>query len=218
EGVPPELVEAAKLRERSQIEFAKNSIEGLATEWSEAVAVDGADSPEQELARLEAVSVADVNRVARTYLDLEHAVVAHMTPRPSGKPKAASGFGGQETISLGEPKVTQLPTWAATALAQLEVPPSHVQPVVSRLPHGLTLIVQPENASDSVAVVGHVRNRPELEVPPGQEGLSLVLDPLFAYGTEKLDRLAFQRALDKIGANESAGSNFSVQVLADQSE
>src|SRR5262249_3332797 len=57
EGVPADLVEAAKLHERSQLEFAKNSIEGLATEWAEAVAVDGAESPEQEVARLEAVSV-----------------------------------------------------------------------------------------------------------------------------------------------------------------
>ena len=218
EGVPTELVEAAKLHERSQLEFAKNSIEGLATEWSEAVAVDSADSPEQELARLEAVSVADVNRVKRAYLDLDHAVVAHLTPHPSGQPKTDSRFGGQETISLGEPKATQLPLWARSALAKLQVPPSHVQPIVSRLPNGLTLIVQPENVSDSVAVLGHIRNRPELQVPPGQEGLSLVLDPLFAYGTEKLDRLAFQRALDEIGAQASAGTDFSVQVLSDHFE
>jgi len=36
---------------------------------------------------------------------------------------------------------------------------------------------------------------------------------LFAYGTESLDRLAFQKALDDLGANESAGENFSLQVL-----
>ena len=41
EGVPADLVAAAKLQERRQAEFAKNSIEGLATVWSEAVAVYG---------------------------------------------------------------------------------------------------------------------------------------------------------------------------------
>jgi zinc protease len=218
EGVPPELVAAAKLQERSEVEFARNSIEGLATEWAEAVAVDGADSPQQELEQLERVSVDDVNRVARKYLDPDHAIVAVLTPHPSGQPKAATGFGGQESISLGEPKATPLPAWARNALAQLEVPRSHVQPVVTRLANGLTLIVQAEDVSDSVSVIGHIRNRPELEVPQGQEGLSLVLDPLFSYGSERLDRLAFQRALDEIGANESAGTDFSVQVLSEHFE
>jgi zinc protease len=36
---------------------------------------------------------------------------------------------------------------------------------------------------------------------------------LFSYGTKSLDRLAFQKALDDIGANESAGAGFSLQVL-----
>ncbi len=39
DGVPPDLVAAAKLREISQLEFNANSIEGMAAEWSQAVAV-----------------------------------------------------------------------------------------------------------------------------------------------------------------------------------
>src|ERR1039457_1514301 len=41
QGVPPELVEAAKLQERRQAEFQKNSIEGLASIWADAVALYG---------------------------------------------------------------------------------------------------------------------------------------------------------------------------------
>ncbi len=40
-----------------------------------------------------------------------------------------------------------------------------------------------------------------------------MLDNLFSYGTKNLDRLAFQKALDDIAADESAGFNFSLQVL-----
>ena len=40
-----------------------------------------------------------------------------------------------------------------------------------------------------------------------------MLDDLFSYGTKNLDRLAFQKALDDIAADESAGFNFSLQVL-----
>ena len=36
---------------------------------------------------------------------------------------------------------------------------------------------------------------------------------IFSYGTKNLDRLAFQKALDDIAADESAGFEFSLQVL-----
>ena len=217
-GVPADLVVAAKLQERRAAEFEKNSIAGLATAWSEAVAVDGLDSPDEDLARIEKVTVDDVNRVARKYLDLDHAIVAVLTPQGSGKPVAASGFGGQESIALGEAKPVPLPDWASAALVRLSVPPSAVHPNVSRLPNGITLIVQPENVSKTVTVSGHIRNRPELEVPKGQEGLATVLDHLFSYGSERFDRIALQRALDQIGANESAGTDFQVSVLTDDFE
>ena len=63
------------------------------------------------------VTVADVNRVARKYLDLDHAITGIMLPRGSGAPvSAARGFGGQESISLGEAHPTELPSWAQKAL------------------------------------------------------------------------------------------------------
>ena len=216
--MPADLVAAAKVQERSGAEFEKNSIEGLATVWSEAVAVDGLDSPDEDLARIEKVTVDDVNRVARKYLDLDHAIVAILTPQGSGKPVAASGFGGQESIALGEAKSTPLPEWASAAQSRLSVPHSAVHPTVSRLANGVTLIVQPENVSNTITVFGHIRNRPELEVPKGLEGLSTVLDHLFSYGSENLDRIALQRALDQIGASEYAGTDFQVSVLKDNFE
>ena len=68
------------------------------------------------------------------------------------------------------------------------------------LPNGIKLIVQPETISNSVTVLGHVKNNADLETPYGQEGISSVLDELFAYGTHTFDRIAFQKALDDIGA------------------
>jgi zinc protease len=90
--------------------------------------------------------------------------------------------------------------------------------VVSTLPNGLTLIVQTEDVSDTISVYGHIRNRAETEEPPGREGISQVLDALLSYGSEKLDRVAFERALDAIGARERAGTDFSVQTLAENFE
>lgn len=213
-GVPPALVAAAKLDEKRDDAFEKNSIAGLADVWSDAVALYHLNAPGDDLVRIEKVSVADVNRVAREYLDVSHAAAAILTPAGSGAPVAsAGGYGGQENISLGEATPTQLPGWAESALTRLEVPPSTLAPVVSTLPNGITLIVQPENVSDTVTVFGHIRNRAETETPNGQEGVSETLGELFPYGTETLDRVAFEQALDDIGAQETAGTDFSIQVL-----
>jgi zinc protease len=217
EGLPPELVAAAKLQERRETEFEKNSIAGLASVWSDAVALYGLRSPQEDLQRIERVTVADVNRVAREYLDFNHAVTAVMLPQGSGPPtrSASAGFGGQESISLGEAKPTPLPAWAARAVSRLTAPASTSHPTVSRLPNGLTLIVQPENVSDTVSVFGHVRNRPDTETPVGQEGLAPLIDELMSFGTQHLDRLAFQRALDDIGADAHGGTDFGVQALTE---
>ena len=218
-GVPAELVSAAKLQERSAAQFQRNSIPELAAVWSDALALYGLTSPDEDLARIEQVTVADVNRVARQYLDLDHAVTGVMQPRGSGAPVASrGGFGGRESISLGEAHPTALPAWASKALERLQVPASTLHPIVSTLPNGLTLIVQTADVSDTVSVFGHIRNRPETEENPGEEGVAQVLDRLLTYGSEHLDRVAFQQALDDIGAREHAGTDFAAQALAEHFE
>jgi zinc protease len=216
DGVPADLVAAAKLQEKRGAEVQKNSIAGLASVWSDAVALDGLRSPDEDLQRIEKVTVADVNRVARAYLKLDEAVSAQLVPQPSSKPVASGqGFGGQETIALGEGGKTELPDWAKEALGRLSVPPSTLHPVVFTLPNGLTLIVQPEDVSDTVNVYGRILNRPETETAPGKDGVSYVLGALMTFGTEHLDRIAYQKALDAIGADERAGTDFSVETLAE---
>jgi zinc protease len=215
-GVDSDLVDAAKRRAVSRAEFEKTSIPGLASVWSQALAIEGRQSPADEVAALQRVTVADVNRVARRYFDLDRMVTAILTPVPSGKPVVAKGFGGKESFTPPNTKSVALPSWAETAATRLDVPRSSVNPVVSTLPNGLRLIVQPETVSNTISVVGHVKNRPAVQVPPGQEGVDDVLDALFDFGTESLDRIAYRRALDEIGAEAQTGTDFSVEMLAGQ--
>lgn len=214
DGVPADLVEAAKRQEIAQLELQKNSVDGLAQAWSEALAVQGLDSPDDMIAAYRKVTVADVDRVAHEYLNQDHAFTAILTPEFSGKPLAAKGYGGAESFNAAPEKAVPLPKWAETALARLNLPKPTLDPAVTVLANGLRLIVQPTNVSDTVSVYGRVKNQPLLQQPKGQDGVADVIDSLFSYGTTTLDRLAFQKKLDDIAAQESAGTQFSVLAPA----
>lgn len=213
-GVSADLVEAAKRWELLSEELERNSITGLATEWSEAVAIEGRTSPQEDIEAIRRVTTADVNRVAKKYLDLNHAITAILTPKPSGKPVSPKGFGGAESFTPTHTEKVELPPWAEQAARRLEVPRSTLSPVVSYLPNGVRLIVQPVSISDTVSIFGRVKNHSKVQEPAGREGVASALSELFDFGTTKLDRLAFQTALDEIGAIETAGVDFSLQVLA----
>ena len=109
----------------------------------------------------------------------------------------------------------QLPSWAAGALAELKVPADYITVSDTTLSNGLRLIVKTDPTSPTVSVLGSVKHNADLQTPAGQEGVSDLLGGLFSYGTQTLDRLAFQKALDDIAANESAGFSFSVKILKD---
>ncbi|HUI99869.1 MAG TPA: pitrilysin family protein [Usitatibacter sp.] len=213
DGVPAELVEAAKRAEAAQFEFNKNSAATLATEWSDALAWQGLDSPQAAEDRIQAVTKADVDRVAREWLRKDARVTIVLTPSANGKrPPSSTGFGGTESFAGEESLTVPLPAWANQALAKLEVPHWTLAPTRMVLPNGITLIVQPESVSRTVTVVGHIDHDAGLQEPPGQEGVGRVLGSLFDYGTRTLDRAAFHKALDAIAASESGGDDFMLAV------
>ena len=213
QGVPPDLVAASRRSVLAANEFARNSIPGLADLWSEAVAGEGRNSPQDDVDAVQKVTVADVNSAAKTYLLNNQAVVATLKPQPSGAPAAAKGFGGTEKLTSSPTKPVPLPLWAKSLLNPIQPPKWNLSPTDTTLANGIRLIVQPEQLSSTVTVMGQIRTQPDLQVPTGREGVSDVLSGLFSYGTTTLDRIAFQKALDDIAAEESAGPSFSVAVL-----
>ena len=216
-GFPPELVAAAKQREVAEVEFQKDSISGLASAWSQAVAVEGRNSPDDDIIAIRRVSTEDVNRVARSYLVNETAVSALLVPRPSGSPVQAKGaVQRKESFQPKNVEPVLLPAWAGKLTKALPAAVGVKRPAVFTLANGLRLMVVTTAASDSVQIFGEVKNSPYLETPPGKEGVDTLLEALLSYGTTTLDRLAFQRALDDIAAEESAGTSFTLKVLKGQ--
>ena len=159
------------------------------------------------------VTPEDVNRVAKKYLVDQESIAAELKPKPTGAPVSAQGFGGGEQLTAAPTKPVELPSWAASRLLSLEKPTPRATSSDVTLPNGLRLIVRTEKITPTITVQGNVRNDPQMEAPPGKDGVSDVLEDLFSYGTTSLDRLAFQKALDDIAADESAGSSFSLEVL-----
>lgn len=213
-GVPADLVQASIRREIAQLEYNATSIEGLADEWSQAVAVQGLNSPDDVIAAYKRVTVADVNRLFRDDLAGAKAVAAYAVPNNLGKTSSGSGALAKENNYIAPSKHQPLPPWARFVLTHLGVPAQTLHPVETRLPNGLRLIVQPETSTNTVSVTGDIENDPQVQAPAGKEGIGALTDDLFTYGTSSLDRLVYQRDLDAIAANEQAGTSFSVQSLS----
>src|SRR6201984_719530 len=212
-GVPAELVDAAKRGEVAGAEFERNSIPGLAEAWSQALGGEGRISPDEIVEAMKKVTLGDVNRVAKAYLIDQNAITAQLKPVPSGEAVSEKGFGGSEQLTSSPKKPVALPSWAEAELLALKVPVLDASWTDTRLANGIRLIVKTDKASPTVTVLGNIQHNEHIQALPGKEGVEAVLDELFSYGTQTLDRLAFQKALDDIAANETAGTSFSVRVL-----
>ena len=180
---------------------------------SSALAAEGRNSPDEDIEAIKHVTLADVNRVAKQFLLDDNSITATLKPVPNGQPVSGKGFGGAEEVTSAPTKPAELPAWAAASLAQLKVPTDYIKVSDSTLPNGIRLIVKTDHTSPTVSVAGSIDHESDLQTPAGLEGVSDLLDGLFSYGTQSLDRLAFQKAIDDIAASETAGFNFSVDVL-----
>jgi zinc protease len=212
-GVPAELINAAKRHEAADGELKKNSISDLAMFWSDAVALEGRKSPGEDIEAIQQVTVDEVKRIASQLLNQRESISAILMPQASDHPTSTSSFGKPEFLASTENAAAPLPAWAQK-VNQLFIPTSNVHPQVTTLSNGLKLIVQPVTVSNTVSIFGHVQRNSGLKHSKGKEGVDDVLDELLSYGTLSLDRAAFQKALDDIGANESAGADFSLEVPA----
>lgn len=217
EGVPADLFEATKRRVIADQQLSRNSITELATDWSDVLAVDKEPSIQREIELLQGVSLADVDRWARTYFNPAHAIIGALTPvfragtesaeKPTERPLPQRPVGS-----------VPLPSWAQRVVSNVEAPPAATNPVVTQLPNGIRLIVQPETISHSVFVFGGVDTEPALEEPQGETGVASVLEGIFSYGTATLTREEFQKRLDAIAAREEAGARFSLQLTTEAFE
>jgi len=216
QGVPPELFETTKRRLIAAQELGRNSIESLASDWATTIALDGEPSIAREQQLLAGVSLTDVNRAARRYLDPDRAIVGALTPSADASQSAppAPPQQGPENPLAVQPPVTHLPAWASELVGHVAIDSPAQSPTQTKLPNGITLIVEPETISDSIFVYGRVQTNAALQEPDGKEGVAGILDAIFKYGTQTKDRNAFQRALDDLDSTAAPGATFGLETTS----
>src|SRR5271165_2551210 len=197
-GVPPELFETVKRQSIVTQELGRNAISTLASDWATTIALDNEPSIVREQELLANTTIAEVNRAAKRYLDPNHAIVGALIPSADAHvnaPPALAPRGPEKPLDV-QGAATKLPAWGSALLANIAAPPEAPAPSRAQLPNGITLIVRPAQSSDTVLVYGLARSNAVLEEPPGKEGVSNVLNAMFAFGTRDHDRQSFQRAQD----------------------
>src|SRR6266481_2667305 len=166
-GVPAELVDAAKRGEVANVEFERNSIPGLAAAWSQALAAEGRNSPDEIVEAMKQVTLEDVNRVAKAYLVDQNAITAQLKPVPSGEAVSEKGFGGSEQLTSSPKKPVALPSWAEAELLALKVPVLDASWTDTTLANGIRLIVKTDKASPTVTVLGNIQHNEDIQALPG---------------------------------------------------
>lgn len=213
DGIRPDQIAAAKRRLITQDAASRDSVSGLARRWSQAVAVDHLQSPADQLDAIKSVTAEDVNQILARLVQPDQSVLAILKPEGSGAPQSGGGYGGSESFKPKNVGDVTLPDWAAKPLSKISTPEQSTQPVTTELSNGMRLITVQSDSVHAVHVYGHIRHQSDLQTQEGQEGVANVLSELLDFGTRKHDRKAYQAQLDAIGAQASAGTNFSLTVL-----
>jgi zinc protease len=215
-GVPQELFETTKRQSIVSQELGRNSISSLANDWATTIALDNEPSIVREQELLAGVTLADVNRAAKRYLDPSHAIIGALTPSSNANqnaPPAPASRGPEKPLDV-QAAVTKLPAWGSSLLENVAAPPAAALPSQTRLANGITLIVRPAEISDTVLTYGIARSNAVLEEPPGKEGVANILNAMFAFGTKDRDRQTFQRAQDDLDTQIAAGLSFGMQTTS----
>ena len=70
--------------------------------WSDALALEGRQSPSDDIEAIQKVTLEDVRDLARRLLDSEQSISAILTPQASGQPISSASFGGTESFASTE--------------------------------------------------------------------------------------------------------------------
>lgn len=203
--------------ERAKNQFYADWVHGLdtanslATVLGEADALGGHQYLDTLLARVQAVTAADVQRVARTYLREDRSVVGYLLPQVAGAgEKQGSGFGvqgearvaGKAFRTLGRVGCPRSRAEGGAAVAGTFAPLSPTEEV---LPNGLRLILLEKHDLPTVTLSAWV-NAGSYQDPDAEAGLAAMVARMLEEGTATRSNAEISAALEQVGATFSAAA------------
>lgn len=215
DGIPADLVDAAKAKLLGAHAASDASITGLALDWALASEAGDEMSPDTFAAAIASVDADAVTRALRRYVTPEHQLTMVMTAAPTHAVTTTStASAGTESVGVTADPTGALPAWAQTVLdgplrAPSETPASVVE---ARLSNGLRYAARRVDIAPSVVIKGVIRTSPQLYVPAGRDGLAAILEALVGWGTSTYKLDAYEREFDAIAATHHLSSDFSVEV------
>jgi len=215
---------SAKNQLISQVLHGRETVEGRGNEIGQAIVIEGGVAKvNSDVADIEAVTPADVERVARKYLADDRRIALIYRPdtdRPAGQPDALV----QDT-----PQVQATPLPPITALAETEIlpegqrarPPEPAAEVAAVLPvpvertlkNGLRVVVAKTSDLPIVTAELTIKNGAALD-PHGLAGLSGVTTDLLPQGTTTRSATQIATEVEALGGSLSSGSGYDSSAIA----
>ena len=194
---------------------SRETNEGRSYAIGQALVVEGdAARVNTALREIQAVTAADVQRVARQYLDPERRVVVRYlaeTNRPAGTPDevrvsptvVASAMTGTPRPVIPAPEAQRVQPPPVGAVRQVSIP----TPAERTLANGLRVIVAPDRDLPLATARLLVRNGAEVD-PDALSGLALTTAELAAKGAGGRSAVEIAQAVERLGGSLSSGASW----------
>jgi zinc protease len=211
-GFTAQEVESAKRGILLDMTSDTESTSEVADDWSEAVAQRGRSSPEDDAKAIRLVTKQDVDRVARQYLIHVPVFTASVTKAHDANIRPLSAKRGSERVALPSSVPAELPPWVAGRLDVARMPDNGALPSEMTLTNGIHLLVKSDLDMHTITLMGSIKHSVALQTGTGKEGVSQIMDAIYASGASGVDKRSLKDSFDLLSAKEAGGYQFSLTV------
>jgi len=192
---------------------SRESIDDRATTLGMALIMTGdATAADREITEIQAVTAADVQRVARRYLTPQRQITINYLPADDEHPASVQKMNVDAPVTVAElapagPVAVLLPEAERARLPQPGAEVAPVTPAVAdfRLDNGLRVLVAPTRGLPLVSARLNV-NAGSANDPAGKPGVASMTAALLTQGTTTKSAPEIATAIEQLGASIGAGS------------